>query len=70
VLRVTAKPKLKTVMKSGWVNLYRTVLGNYCIIGKVYGMENECYTDPTRKEPIINAEFVTTAKIEWEEVEK
>ena len=61
------QPKPKIVKKSGWVNLYRTELGNYCIIGKVYGMENDCYTDPARKEMIINAEFVTTAKIEWEE---
>lgn len=70
VLRITTAPKPKIVKKSGWVNLYRTELGNYCIIGKVYGMEKECYTDPARKEVIINAEFVTTAKIEWEEVEK
>ena len=70
VLRVTTAPKPKTVKKSGWANLYRTVLGNYCIIGNVYGMEKDCYTDPTRKEVIINAEFVTTAKIEWEEVVK
>lgn len=70
VLRVITAPKPKIVKKSGWVNLYRTELGNYCIIGKVYGMENDCYTDPTRKEVIINAEFVTTAKIEWEEAER
>lgn len=70
VLRVTTAPKPKIVQKSGWVNLYRTVLGNYCIIGKLYGMEKDCYTDPTRKEIIINAEFVTTAKIEWKEAEK
>ena len=70
VLRVTTKPKPKTVKKSMWGNLYKTGLGNYCIIGKMYGKENECYTDPTRKEVIVNADFVTTAKIEWEEVVK
>ena len=70
VLSVTTAPKPKTVKRSGWVNLYKTGLGNYCIIGKVYGKENECYTDPTRKEVIVNADFVTTAKIEWEEVVK
>ena len=70
VLRVTTAPKPKIVKKSGWGNLYRTVLGGYCIIGKVYGTEKDCYTDPTRKEVIINAEFVSTAKVEWEEVEK
>ena len=68
VLRVTTAPKPKTVRKSMWGNLYKTGLGNYCIIGKMYGKENECYTDPTRKEVIVNADFVTTAKIEWEEV--
>lgn len=67
VLRVTTASKPKIVKKSGWGNLYRTVLGSYCIIGKVYGMEKDCCTDPARKEVIINAEFVTTAKIEWEE---
>ena len=67
---VKTKPKPKTVKRSGWVNLYKTELGNYCIIGKMYGKENECYTDPTRKEVIVNADFVTTAKIEWEEVVK
>ena len=70
VLRVTTAPKPKTVRKSMWGNLYKTGLGNYFIIGKMYGKENECYTDPTRKEVIVNADFVTTAKIEWEEVVK
>lgn len=68
VFAVKTAPKPKPVKKSGWVNLYKTELGNYCIIGKVYGKKKACYEDPSRKEMIVNAEFVTEAKIEWEEV--
>lgn len=64
---VRTRPQPKTVRKSGFVNIYRTLKREYVPIGKVYGEKDECKQDATRNEIILNADFVSIARIEWEE---
>ena len=63
VLRVTTKPKPKTVKKSGWIQLYKDSRGYFA------GCVRESKEDFV-KEIGYNCEKVATAKIEWEEVVK
>jgi hypothetical protein len=68
VLRVTAKPKLKTVRKSGFVNLYRGGILQGINCGyRVFASEQEAMDtfDMT-----ADCEKFAVAKIEWEEVEQ
>ena len=64
--RVFTKPKPKTVMKSGWVNIWRSETD-----GLTYCGEN-IYEDKSFAERVGEdcGNNIATAKIEWEEVEK
>ena len=61
VLRVTTKPKPKTVKKSGWIQLYKDSRGYFA------GCVRESKEDFV-KEIGYNCEKVAAVKIEWEEV--
>ena len=61
VLRVTTKPKPKTVRKSGWIQLYKDSRGYFA------GCVRESKEDFV-KEIGYNCEKVAAVKIEWEEV--
>ena len=61
VLRVTTKPKPKTVKKSGWIQLYKDSRGYFA------GYVRESKEDFV-KEIGYNCEKVAAVKIEWEEV--
>lgn len=62
--RVFTKPKQNTVRKSGWVNIYSGGSDRYCgyIWDSTDDAECECQASRT--------DYISTAKIEWEEVEK
>lgn len=63
VLRVTTKPKPKTLKKSGWIQLYKDSRGYFA------GYVRESKED-FAKEIGYNCEKVAAVKIEWEEVVK
>lgn len=56
------KTKPKTVKREGWVNIYKTYNGGYCVDGMVYDSRQEC------AEANANNLRVATAHVEWEEV--
>lgn len=65
VLRVTSKPKPKTVKKSGWVNIYRAADDrSKRVVGIIYETKAEAIKLPK------SASRIAVAKIEWEEVER
>lgn len=64
VVRITVltKPKPKAVLKLGWVNIYYDGIDRYC--GYIWDTKDEV-------EVLSDSDnYVTTTKIEWEEVEK
>lgn len=64
VLRVTTKPKPKTVRKIGWVNIYRaTDDRSKRFVGSIYDTKAEANKLPK------SAARIAVAKIEWEEVQ-
>ena len=66
VLRVTAKPKPKTVRKSGWVNILRSETD-----GMTYCGDN-IYKDKSLAERVGEdcGNNIATVRVEWEEVEQ
>ena len=66
VLRVTARPKPKTVRKSGWVNIYRDRDDEHQrILGpRIFPSEYAANA------PLSLVNRVAVARIEWEEVEE
>ena len=76
VLRVTTKPKPKTVKKSGWVNIYRASFDNYKTTPENMRPAPQVYNSKEAAEqavrllsdPVELQMFTATAKIEWEEV--
>lgn len=78
VLRVTTKPKPKTVRKSGWVNIYRANSDNYKTTPDNRRPSPQVYNSKEAAEqavrllsdPVERQMFIATVKVEWEEVEK
>ena len=78
VLRVTTKPKPKTVRKSGWVNIYRASFDNYKTTPENMRPAPQVYNSKEAAEQAFRmlsdqAErkmFIATVKVEWEEVVK
>lgn len=64
--RVITKPKTKTVVKSGWINLFQFKDSKPFPAGLIYTEKKSCETDDVYL--MCKDLFVSTAKIEWEEV--
>ena len=78
VMRVTTKPKPKTVRKSGWVNIYRASFDNYKTTPENMRPAPQVYNSKEAAEqafrmlsdPAERKMFIATVKVEWEEVVK
>ncbi|MBQ1196623.1 MAG: hypothetical protein IIV44_05410 [Rikenellaceae bacterium] len=76
VLRVTTKPKPKTVRRSGWVNIYRASFDNYKTTPENMRPAPQVYNSKEAAEqafrmlsdPAERKMFIATVRVEWEEV--